>query len=105
MTIMPVGIAWTTLGFDAQEVLSKLSRLPRAQRVEAAKQELEAARKSAKRLLSAHHPDRGGDPEKFKRVQQAMQALETHTEEFALRMAEADKIEEEKLKRPYIKII
>ena len=101
---MSVGIAWTTLGFDAQEVLTRLSRLPRSQRVEAARNACEEARKSAKRLLSAHHPDRGGDPEKFKRVQQALQALEQHTEEFARRMAETDKEDEEKAaKRPFIK--
>jgi hypothetical protein len=103
---MSVGIAWTTLGFDAQEIISKLSRLPRSQRVDAARQELETARKSAKRLLAAHHPDRGGDPKKFKRVQQALQALEEHTEEFARRMAATDKEDEEKAaKRPFIKIV
>src|SRR5512135_3172187 len=101
---MSVGIAWTTLGFDAREVISKLARLPRSERVEAARQELEMARKSAKRLLAAHHPDRGGDPQKFNRVQEALQALELHTDEFAKRMAEADKENEEKAaKRPFIK--
>jgi hypothetical protein len=102
---MTVGIAWTTLGFDAQEVLLKLVRVPRTRRVEAARQELEAARKSAKRLLAAHHPDTGGDPEKFKRIGAALQALEEHTEEFARRMAEVEKADEEKAaKRPFIKL-
>jgi hypothetical protein len=99
---MSVGIAWTTLGFDAQEVVSKLSRLPRSQRVDAARQELEAARKSAKRLLAAHHPDRGGDPEKFKRVKEALETIERETEVFAQKMAEMDTAEETS-KRPFIK--
>lgn len=102
---MTVGSAWTTLGFDAQEVFSKLSRVPRAQRVEAAFRELEDAKKSAKRLLAAHHPDTGGDPEKFKRVIAALQALEKHTADFAMKMEEVQKAEEEKAsKHPFIKL-
>lgn len=102
---MSVGIAWTTLGFDAQVVISKLARVPKVQRVAAARQELEIAKKSAKRLLAAHHPDTGGDPEKFKRIVEALQALENHTEEFARRMSEVEKADEERLsKRPFIKL-
>ncbi len=102
---MSVGIAWTTLGFDAQAVLTKLAKTPRSQRVAAARQELEAARKSAKRLLASHHPDTGGDPEKFRRIQEALQALEEHTNIFAQKMIEVEQAEEEKAsKRPFIKL-
>jgi hypothetical protein len=102
---MSVGVAWTTLGFDSGEVILKLTRVPRAQRVTAAREELEAARKSAKRLLGAHHPDTGGDPEKFKRVMEALQTIERETEAFAQKMAELDVAEEEMAsKRPFIKL-
>ena len=101
---MSVGLAWTTLGFDVQQVMTKLAKVPRSQRVEAARQELEAARKSAKRLLAAHHPDTGGDPDKFKRITEALQSIEAHTEAFAQKMAEVDSLDEERAsKRPFIK--
>ncbi len=101
---MSVGVAWTTLGFDPQAVLTRLARIPRPNRVEAARQELEFARRAAKRLLAEYHPDRGGDIEKFKEVGNALRALEEHTESFAKRMDELTKAEDEKRsKRPFIK--
>ena len=101
---MSVGIAWTTLGFDAQKVILKLTKVPRSQRVAAAREELEDAKKAAKQLLFAHHPDRGGDPEKFKRIGEALQAIEQETEAFAKKMAEIDVLDEERAsKRPFIK--
>jgi hypothetical protein len=101
---MSVGVAWTTLGFDSREVIQKLFRVPRAQRVEAAREALEDAKKSAKRLLGAHHPDTGGDPEKFRRVKEALETIERETEVFAQKMAALGTAEEEMAsKRPFIK--
>ena len=103
---MSVGVAWTILGFDAQAVILKLVKTPRAHRVEAARQELEDARKAAKKLMALHHPDRGGDPEKFRRVAEALQAIETETEEFARKMVEVQASDEERAsKRPFIKLV
>jgi predicted transcriptional regulator len=102
---MSVGVAWTTLGFDAQAVILKLVKTPRAQRVEAARQELEDAKKAAKRLFAAHHPDTGGDPEKFKRIAEALRTIETETEEFARKMIAVQASDEERAsKRPFIRL-
>jgi hypothetical protein len=102
---MSVGTAWTTLGFDAREVILRIARLPRTQRVAGAKEALEKARVASKRLLSLHHPDKGGDSEMFKRVNEAIQSLTAHTEDFERKMAEVEKMDEERSsKHPYIKI-
>ena len=101
---MPINEAWIALGFDFQNIITKLAQTPLNQRVEAANQELEDARKAARKLLIAHHPDQGGDPEKFKRVNSALQAIEAHTAAFAKKMAERnDKDEEDASKQPFIK--
>ena len=102
---MAVGLAWTTLGFDAHAIIYKLIQTPKHLRVLAVQQELEVARKAAQKLLIIHHPDKGGDMETFKRVNEAIQALELHTSEFARKMKVSQKEAEERLaKRPFIKV-
>ncbi len=98
--------AWTVLGFRAEEVFSRLQKLDRSLRVAAAKEDLEMARKAARKLLALHHPDTGGDPARFKRVNEAVQTLEKHVEDFETRMKEVDKRAEERLEsRPvFIKV-
>jgi hypothetical protein len=101
--LIPVATAWIILGFDASQVFTELGSIPRSKRVEAARAKLEEARQTAKRLQFAHHPDRGGDPEKFKRVGEALKSLEEHTEAFAKAMCEMEKLELDP-KRPFIKL-
>jgi len=102
---MPVGIAWTTLGYNFPDVISRLISFPKSQRVAAANTELELARKAARQLLVLHHPDKGGDPEKFKRVNEAIQSIEAHTYEFAKKMVEVMASDEERTsKNSFIKL-
>jgi len=86
MEVLSAHEAWTILGKDSKKVLQRLASIPRAQRVEAAEQDLEEAKKIAKKLRGVHHPDRGGDTEIFKRIGAALEALEYHTEEFKRKM-------------------
>ena len=104
MTHMTIGIAWTVLGFDFKDVITRLIQTPKSKRVEAAHKELEEAKKTAKQLLALHHPDRGGDPEKFKRVNEAIQSIEAHTAEFSKKMIEVLISDEDRAsKSPFIK--
>ncbi len=91
--------AWTVLGFRAEEVFSRLQKLDRSLRVAAAKEDLEMARKAAKKLLALYHPDTGGDPERFKRINEAVQTLEKSVEDFEGRMKEVEKKAEERLEK------
>jgi hypothetical protein len=99
---MPIDIAWTTLGFDYTEVRSDLVNTPKGDRVEAVKNKLDEAKKMARQLLALHHPDKGGDPKKFRRVSEAIQSIEATTEEFTRKMNMTPEIDTSK--RPFIKI-
>ena len=91
--------AWLVLGRDPEDVFRRLSALPRGERVDAARADLAEARRAAKALMAAHHPDRGGDPEKFRRVNSALISLEAHTEDFARKVKEADEEAERRQER------
>jgi len=82
--------AWSLLGRDSERIIHTIKALPRDQRAEAAKKILEKAKKMAKELSSKHHPDVGGDPEKFKLIWEAVRIIETHTKEFELRLKELE---------------
>lgn len=105
MDHMSVGTAWAILGFDPKSVLTRLLSLPKKQRLEAATKELSKAKEAAKSLRYLHHPDRNGDPEKFRLVGEALASLEHHTQEFARKMVDAEREEQEKAsKRPFIQM-
>jgi len=82
--------AWSVLGKDPARVFSRLASLPRSGRAAAAAEDLSEARRIAKSLMAVHHPDRGGDPKEFRRVNDAIISLESYMEEFSRRLAEAD---------------
>lgn len=82
---MDLRAAWTTLGFDPEEVVSSLKSARGLDRAKAA-QELEArAAAVCKKLLAAHHPDRNPDdagaPGRFRRVKNAMEIISAATAE------------------------
>lgn len=77
--------AWTTLGFDPDEVLSSI-KASRDRAAEAKRLEAEA-KTVCKRLLAAHHPDKNpgdaGASKRFRRVQNAMQIISQATSDLA----------------------
>jgi hypothetical protein len=92
--VMRVSEAWAVLGIDFAQVVARLRRYPKEHRVAAAEVELDRARGTARKLMIVHHPDRGGDPEKFKKVGIALRSLEYHHAQFVGRMKEALRIRE-----------
>ncbi len=76
--------AWLVLGREPKRVAAAIKA--RADRVAAADELLESARRLARRLLGLHHPDRNpGDPEareRFDLVQEALSVVEAGTEDF-----------------------
>lgn len=90
MPTMGAAEAWAVLGKDPAAVFARLAALPRSSRAAAAEQDLAEARKLAKTMMAAHHPDRGGDPEKFRRVNDALASIEAHTADFIKRITEAE---------------
>lgn len=99
MTPMAARDAWLVLGKDPEAVFRRLAGLPRGERVSAARADLAEARKLAKALMAAHHPDRGGDADKFRMVNSAMISIESHTEDFARKVREADEEAERRQER------
>lgn len=85
--------AWKILGRSPDDVFKSIKNKPLHGKIEQAKSELEMAKQLAKFLMIKHHPDKGGDAEKFKRVQQALFSLEQHTERFSQKVM--DKIRDE----------
>ena len=88
---MELAEAWTALGMSPDGVHATIAKLPREKRVEAAEKLASVARRMAGKASAPHHPDRGGDPEKFKRVWAAVDAIERHTAEFRVKMTDLDR--------------
>lgn len=86
MMIMNLYEAWRCLGKDPESLYKKLSGLPREARVDAAIEALEEAKKISKKLMAVHHPDRGGDPESFRMIGEALSIIESNTNEFKSKM-------------------
>ena len=81
--MMPAFEAWKILGQDAGKIILSVSEVPLRSRAEALKTILEDARKTAKKLMAEYHPDRpNGNPAQFKKVGEALRALEFYTNEF-----------------------
>ncbi len=88
MRPIPAQNAWLILGKDPEAVFAAI---PRAERAAAAAEDLVEARKLAKALMALHHPDRGGDPEKFRMVGRALASIEEHVDGFSRALAEAER--------------
>ncbi len=88
--------AWKILGRDFDIVLATIGSLPRDRRIAAAEKILEKAKKIARVEAARHHPDKGGDPARFRAIWEAVKVIERSTEEFKLKMVEAERVREEK---------
>lgn len=82
MNFMPVHEAWAVLGKDVSPMMKKMSSIPKKNRPDAMIVLVKKAKQIAKTLMAEHHPDKGGDPEKFQRVQFAITSIIHHTDEF-----------------------
>lgn len=78
--------AWKILGFDPNDVFSKISSKPRQERIMVAENFLELARVKSKKLMAKNHPDMGGRQEKFILIGEAMRFLEEETKIFKMKM-------------------
>ena len=95
--------AWTVLGYDSDVVFRTIASLPRDRRTAAAKDMLDRAKKSARRIMAVSHPDRGGDQAKFMAASDAIRTIEANTEDFEAKMKEfISKAEEAVGKRIFI---
>lgn len=104
--IIPLDKAWRLLGRDPAAVAARVAALPRERRVGALREAVEEAKKLARALMAKHHPDRGGDPSKFRLAKAALESIEHHTDEYARKSEERAKQAEERAARrgPVIKV-
>jgi hypothetical protein len=82
--------AWRLFGRDLPSILADAKARKRQDMVPFLEGLLEEARKTRTSLQVKHHPDRGGDPSKFKRVSEAFEAIERGTEDFKSKFREAE---------------
>lgn len=94
--------AWKILGKNPDDVFRSIKEKPLQEKISQAESELELAKQLAKFLMIKHHPDKGGDPEKFKQVQQALFSLEKHTERFKQKVLDKIKDNESNPKKQLI---
>jgi len=99
MEFLPLQEAWKVLGRDAGSLLASVAALPRQERAAALEALVDDGRKLARGLLVRHHPDRGGDPAEFRRVQLALDSVVHHTGEFRKKAEEASRKAEERAAR------
>lgn len=83
---MDVKHSMRLLSISPDMFFAKMSLLTRKERIEYAKNMLVEAKKQAKLLMAKYHPDRGGDAEKFKEINSALQNIEKETEAFIEKM-------------------
>ncbi len=82
--------AWRLFGRDLPSILADARARKRPDRVPFLEGLLEEAKKIRTVLQVKHHPDRGGDPSRFRRVTEAYEAIEKGTEEFKRKFREAE---------------
>ena len=103
--MMEFHVAWTTLGADPLKVTALMQQKPLNLKIETLDGLTAKAKSLAKNLMASSHPDRGGNIETFKRVNEAVKAIEGYNE-----MAKAhfkkviEKREEELSKRVIIEV-
>lgn len=93
--------AWGVLGEDWISIVQNLSNLPDiSSRVHATECMFMDAKKSAKRLMAVHHPDKNPRDskaaERFKRIQEALQTIEHNTKLFRDKYEEMKKRSEQR---------
>lgn len=89
---MTLGEAWAVLGRDIGRVKASIRGVDPDRRAEVAERALEVARKEAKKIMRANHPDRhpgSASLKAFKDANEALQIVELHTEEFKRKLREA----------------
>jgi hypothetical protein len=75
-----IGQAWEELGYNPQDVFVSIKACPLSSRGQEAERLLGKARKEAKKLLAAYHPDRAsGNQERFLLVSEALKIIESET--------------------------
>jgi hypothetical protein len=79
---MTLAEAITNLGFDANRYFYRMSALSRQDKIAAAEQFMKVAKKRARGLMIEHHPDKGGDHDKFVKISAAVDVLEKETAKF-----------------------
>ena len=89
--------ALDTLGLDPTSYFAALRASDRHTRMKLAQDILERAKKTSRILLAQHHPDKGGDPAKFRSIGMAYGLLEKDTNAFIVKMKKI--IEEREAKR------
>jgi hypothetical protein len=82
--------AWLILGEDPKEIYTKIASQPSiSSKIETVSNLFIYAKTISKKLLAQNHPDRNpNDAEaekRFKRVQEALAAIEFHTDEFRVK--------------------
>lgn len=98
--------AWKILGKEPQKIFARLASIPKINRQSAVTEDIIEARKLAKALMAIHHPDIGGDPKVFRRVNDAIMSLEICTEDYIQKLLKSQEKEEIKnMNRPvFIKL-
>jgi hypothetical protein len=87
---MDVWTAWRTFGRDFGAIAAEAKSKRRSERLTFLEGLLEEAKRARKSLLAKHHPDRGGDPSTFRRVEEAYQVIERETEQFRASFASSE---------------
>lgn len=88
--------AWRVFGEDLSAILREAKSRRREERLQFLESLLEEAKKTRTALLARHHPDKGGDPVKFKRVGEAFQVIEKGTADFREKLVNAGERESSK---------
>lgn len=102
---MSIRDTWLTLGCNPDVVFRNLASVPLRDRAACVERAYEQAKKLSKAQFLLHHPDKGGDPEKFRKVKEAIDSLEIYTQEFKRKMEDRIKeIEEKSRNRVIIEI-
>ena len=83
---MTIHDAMNMIGIGADSYFRGLSSLSKPERLLLAEKMLVDAKANAKRLMVKHHPDKGGDHNKFVKVGQCLDVIEKETAEFIQRL-------------------
>ena len=91
---MSLDLAWSILGRNVAEIMAAIRSLPtRKAKIVALTRALSMARKDAKRIMAANHPDVNnskGSLTLFRSAQDALNCIEYHTEATRLKSEELD---------------
>lgn len=88
--------AFILLSIDYKSYYLKLGNSSRSEKIKLVTQMLDYAKRQSKYLMAKNHPDKGGDPILFKKINDASQLIQSNSDEFIAKMTRI--IEEEALK-------